>query len=124
MTENAKEGKSTKIASWGFLQDEMRQHSKERVTMADSVETQGVDLRTRDKKLGAKGKARRKKCKVRFSIIKKNKTFQKNYMKVVSTSCCMRARSQQGPGESRSGDGSHGEVEIEETHGTSSSRQE
>ena len=42
----------------------------------------GVDLRTRAKRLGAKEKARRKKCKVRFSLIKKNKTFQKNYMKV------------------------------------------
>ena len=50
--------------------------------MADSVETLGVDFRTRVKMLGAKEKARRKKCKVRFSIIKKNKAFQKNYMKV------------------------------------------
>ena len=45
------------------------------------METLGVDLRTRVKKLGAKEEARRK-CKVRFSIIKKNKTLQKNYMKV------------------------------------------
>ena len=50
--------------------------------MADSVETLGVDLRTRVKKLGAKEKARKKKCKVRFSLIKKNNSFQKNYMKV------------------------------------------
>ena len=50
--------------------------------MADSVETLGVDLRTRVKKLGTKEKARRKKCKVRFSIIKKNKAFGKNYKKV------------------------------------------
>ena len=51
--------------------------------MADSVETLGVDLRTRfKKKLGAKEKVRRRKCKVRFSNIKKNKAFQKNYMKV------------------------------------------
>ena len=49
--------------------------------MADSLETLGVDLRTRVKKFGAKGKARRK-WKVRFSIIKKNSAFQKNYMKV------------------------------------------
>ena len=48
--------------------------------MADSVETLGVDLRTRVKKLGVKEKARRKKCKVRFSIIKNNEVFQKNYM--------------------------------------------
>ena len=50
--------------------------------MADSAETLGVDLRTRVKRLGAKEKARRKKCKLRFSIIKKKKAFQKNYMKV------------------------------------------
>ena len=50
--------------------------------MADSVETLGVDLRTRVKRLGAKEKARRKKCKERFSLIKKNKAHQKNNMKV------------------------------------------
>ena len=47
-----------------------------------SVETLGVDLRTRVKRLGAKEKARRKKCKVRLSLTKKNKVFQKSYMKV------------------------------------------
>ena len=81
VTENGKEGKM--IASCGFLEDELRQCSKEEgVTMTDSVETLGVDLRTRAKNLEAKEKARRKKCKVRFSLINKNKAFQKNYMKV------------------------------------------
>ena len=71
------------IASCGFLEDELRQCSREEgVTMADSVETLGLDLRTRVKRLGAKEKARRKKCKVRFSLIKKNKAFQKNTMKM------------------------------------------
>ena len=55
--------------------------SKEGVTLADTVETLGVDLRTKVKKLGAKEKARRKKCKVRFSLFKKNEAFQKNSMK-------------------------------------------
>ena len=41
-----------------------------------------MDLRTKVQRLGAKEKARRKKCKVRFSVIQKNKAFQKNYMKV------------------------------------------
>ena len=50
--------------------------------MEDSVETLGVDLRTRVNNLGAKERARREKCKLRFSLIKKNKAFQKNYMKV------------------------------------------
>ena len=54
VTEDGKEGKSTKIASCGFLEDEMRQFSREGVTMADSVETLGVDLRTRVERLGAK----------------------------------------------------------------------
>ena len=61
----------------------MRQFSREEgVTLADSVETLGVNLRKRVKRLGAKEKARRKKCKVRFSLIKKNKALQKSYMKV------------------------------------------
>ena len=71
------------IASCGFLENDLIQISKEQgVTLADSLETLGVDLRTRVKRLGAKEKATRKKCLVRFSIIKKNKVFQKNYMKV------------------------------------------
>ena len=55
---------------------------EEDVTLADSVETLGVDLRTRVKRRGAKEKARRKTCNVRFPIIKKNESFRKNYMKV------------------------------------------
>ena len=71
------------IASCRLLEDELLQSSKEEgVAMANSVETLGVDLRTRVKRLGVKGKAGRKKCKVRFSLIKKNKAFQKSYMKV------------------------------------------
>ena len=70
VTENGKEGNSKMIASCGFLED------------ADSVETLGVDLGTRVKGLGAKEKARRKKCKVRFSMINKNEAFRRNYMKV------------------------------------------
>ena len=82
VTENGKKGKSKMIASCGFLEDELRQSSKQGVTLADSVETLGVDLRTRVKRLGAKEKERRNKCKERFSIIKKNKAFQKSYIKV------------------------------------------
>ena len=45
------------IASCGFLDNELSQFSKEDgVTLADSVETLGVDLRTRVKRLGAKEK--------------------------------------------------------------------
>ena len=119
-----KEGKSKMIASCGFLEDELRQCSKEEgVTMAESVETLGVDLRTRVKKLGAKEQARRKKCKLRFSIIKKNEAFQKNYMKVgvkkLSTSGHGTSKNL---GSSCSGDSSNGKILIEETDGSSSGR--
>ena len=71
------------IASCGFLKNELRQfRGEEGETMADSVETLGVDLRTRVKRLGAKDKARRKKCKVRLSLIEKNKVYQKSSLKV------------------------------------------
>ena len=71
------------IAPCGFLENELRRFSREEgVTLADSVETLGVDLRTTVKSLGAKEKARRKKCTVRFPLIKKNEVFQKSYMKV------------------------------------------
>ena len=75
VTEDGKEGTSKMIASCGFLEDELRQFSgeEEGVTIADSVDSLGVDLRTRVKKLGAKEKARRQKCRVSFSLIKKNR---------------------------------------------------
>ena len=58
------------IASCGFLEEVLRQFSKEAgVTLADSEETLGVDLRTRATRLGAKEKARRKMCNVKFSIM-------------------------------------------------------
>ena len=82
VSEYEKEEKSKMIVSCRFLEDELRDCSKEGVTMAESVETLGVDLITRVKRLGLRERARRKKCKVRFSLMKKNKAFQKNYMKV------------------------------------------
>ena len=43
VTENGKEGKSKMIASCGYLEDELSQFSKEEgVTLADTVETRGV----------------------------------------------------------------------------------
>ena len=45
------------ISSCGFLEDGLRRCSKEEgVTMADSVETLGVDLKTRVERLGVKEK--------------------------------------------------------------------
>ena len=45
--------------------------------IATSVETLGVDSRTRTKQLGAKEKARKKKCDVTFSAARKHRVFQK-----------------------------------------------
>ena len=50
--------------SCGFLENVLRQCSKEGVTLADCVETLGVDLRTGVRRLGVKEKVRRKKCNV------------------------------------------------------------
>ena len=53
VNENGKEGKSKMIASCVFLENELSQFSKEEgVTLADSVENLGVDMTTRNKKLG------------------------------------------------------------------------
>ena len=48
--------------------------------MANSVETLGVDSRTRAKQVGAKEKSRRKSCEVRLSLIR-NKNCSDNYMR-------------------------------------------
>ena len=54
VTENGKEGKSKLIASCGFLENELRQFSREEgVTLADSMET-----RTIVKRLGGKRKSK------------------------------------------------------------------
>ena len=50
------------IASCGFLESELSQFSKEEgVTLADSVETIGVDFRTRVKSFGSERKSEKKK---------------------------------------------------------------
>ena len=53
---------------------------KRRVGLATSVETLEVAFRMRTKQLGVKEKARRKKCDERFSIVRKNRIVQKNYL--------------------------------------------
>ena len=50
--------------------------------MATSVETFGVDLRTRTEQLGAKEKARGTKCERRCSLVRRNRIFQKSYMRI------------------------------------------
>ena len=64
------------IASCGFLEDELRGNDGRQCGKVWSV------LEARVKRLGAEEQARRKKCKLRFSIMKKSKAFHQNYMKV------------------------------------------
>ena len=126
VTDDAKEGKSKMIASCGFLEDELRVNSVEKKeSQWPTVWTPWVDLRTRVKKLGAKEKARRKKCGVGFSLIKKNKVFSKEFYE----SGCQKVAAC-GHDASKHlvspcvGDGSNGEVEIEATDGSSSRQKE
>ena len=112
------------IASCGFQEDELRQCSTEEgVTSADSVETLGVDLRTRVKRLGATEQARRKKCKVRFAIIKKNEGLPEELheggCQEVVTSGHVPARTWESMQWS-----SHGKIYIEETDGSSSGQKQ
>ena len=61
VTEDGKDGESKMIASCGFLANELRQFSREEgVTLADSVETLGVDSRTSEK-AGSKRKNKEEK---------------------------------------------------------------
>ena len=75
--------------------------------MADSVETLGVDLRTRLKQ-------KKKQERVRFSLLKKNKAFHKNFFEGGGEEVA-----EDGPGASESvgsacsGNGAHREVKIE-----------
>ena len=79
IAEGEKEGTNKAITSCRYLEERFQECSrKEGVALETSVETLQVDLRTRTKQLGAKEKAGRKKCDVRFLLIRKNRGFQKN----------------------------------------------
>ena len=67
-----RDGKSKGLASCSFLDEKFQECSKKEVALDTSVETLAVDLRTRTRQLGAKEKARRKKCDVKFSLWRKN----------------------------------------------------
>ena len=114
------------IVSSRFLEDELRQCSKvEGVMMADSVETLGVDLRTRVKRLGAKEKSKNKEMQSEILAHEEEQGLPKvlhggggqevvtsgyGTSKNVGRACC--------------GDGSHRKIEIEAADGSSSSREE
>ena len=77
ITEGGKEGKSKVITSCQYLEERFQECSKKGVALATSVETLGVDLRTSTKQLVAKEKARKKKCDVRLSLMRKSRAFRK-----------------------------------------------
>ena len=79
ITEGGKEGRSKAITSCTCLEGRFQECSKKGVGLATGVETLGVDLRSGTKQLGTKEKARRKTYDVRFSLMRKNRVFQKNY---------------------------------------------
>ena len=93
--------------------------------MADNVETLGVDLRTGVKSLGAKEKGRRKKCRMRFSLIKRNKAFQKKASQGGGQEVVTSGHGASKDVESScSGDSSHSKILIEEADGSSSGQKE
>ena len=97
VTERGKEGKNKMIASCGFLENEVSQFSKEEgVSLADSVETLGVDLRIRVKRLGAKKKSEKKK--VQRKVLD-YQVFRRASRRWRSRSCHVRVWCQQGLGE-------------------------
>ena len=65
ITEKRKKEKSKMITSCRYPEEKLRECSQKGVSVANSVETLGVDLRTPTKQLGAKGKARRNNCNVK-----------------------------------------------------------
>ena len=67
-----------KLSSCKYLEERFQECSKKAgVDLETHVETLGVDLRTRTKLLGTKEKARRQKCDVTFSLIRKIGFFRK-----------------------------------------------
>ena len=71
------------IASCSCLEEKVQECSTEEWTLRRSVETLGVDLRRRTVQPGAKEKARRQKCDLKFSFARRNCVFEKNCMEAV-----------------------------------------
>ena len=124
--ENGKEGKSKMIASCGFLKEELRQCSTEEgVTMADSVETLGVDLRKQESK--GWGQKKNEEEEVQGEILDHQeeqglpKELHEGGGQEVVTNGYGASKDVES---ARSRDGSHGKVEIEEADGSSSGYKE
>ena len=93
--------------------------------LAESVETRGVDLRTKVKMLGAKEEVRRRTCRVRFSLIKKKGGLSEE---LLEERCEEAVDDGNGVSESMestcSGNDAHREIFLKEADGGSSSREE
>ena len=59
------------------MENELSQFSKGGVTLAGCVETLEVDFKNKSQEVESERKSDEKKCKVRFSLMKKNKAFKK-----------------------------------------------
>ena len=68
------------MTSCGYLEEKFRECTKKGVDLATSVETLGVDLRTRAKQLGGEREGEEEKVRCDVLAHKKNRVFQKNYM--------------------------------------------
>ena len=77
VAKGGEEAKSNFMASCRYLEAILRECSKKKVGLADSVETLRVDLTRRTKKLGAEGKARSTKCDATFATEAKSHFTEK-----------------------------------------------
>ena len=118
VTEKGKEAKSKIIASCGFLENDLCQFSREEgVTLAHSVQTLGVDLRTRVKRLGAKEKTEGE---VQREVLnhKEEQSISKELHESGGQEVVMRGYdASKDLGSPCGGDVSHGEVKIKEANG-------
>ena len=109
------------IASCGFLQNELRQLSREEgVTLAKSVETLGVDLRAKVEKVGAKEKSKEEEVQGEVLTYKEEQSIPKELHEswCPRSCCCERYDASKGLGDSMRGDVSHGEETKKETDGS------
>ena len=82
ITEGGKEGKSKVITSCKYLEEVPGIQRERRSCLGNKCRNTGSGFGTRTRQLGAKEKARRKMCDVRFSLIRDNRVFQENYMRI------------------------------------------
>ena len=113
ITQGGKEGKNKVITSCGYLKERFRKCSEKGVVMATSVETLGLDLRTRTKQVGAKEKARRKQGQEKESL---SERFHEDWCEKVAMDALGPCECVGRPG---SWNGAYGEAPVEETNGSS-----